>query len=35
VGIRGDRPPGVHYYKLVEGDAIYDPDIYGGPAHGV
>jgi len=22
--------PACHYYKLVEGDAIYDPDIYGG-----
>lgn len=22
--------PACHYYKLVQGDAIYDPDIYGG-----
>ena len=22
--------PACHYYKLVEGDAIYDPDVYGG-----
>ncbi len=22
--------PACHYYKIVEGDAIYDPDIYGG-----
>jgi heterodisulfide reductase subunit B2 len=22
--------PACHYYKLVEGDALYDPDIYGG-----
>jgi heterodisulfide reductase subunit B len=22
--------PACHYYKLVEGDAIYDPDLYGG-----
>ncbi|MDQ7802092.1 MAG: heterodisulfide reductase-related iron-sulfur binding cluster, partial [Armatimonadota bacterium] len=22
--------PACHYYKLVQGDAVYDPDIYGG-----
>lgn len=29
-GIRVAVHPACHYYKLVEGDAIYDPDIYGG-----
>ncbi len=29
-GIAVTVHPACHYYKLVEGDAIYDPDIYGG-----
>ena len=29
-GIVATVHPACHYYKLVEGDAIYDPDIYGG-----
>lgn len=29
-GIKVTVHPACHYYKLVEGDAIYDPDIYGG-----
>jgi heterodisulfide reductase subunit B len=29
-GITVTVHPACHYYKLVEGDAIYDPDIYGG-----
>jgi heterodisulfide reductase subunit B len=29
-GIRVTVHPACHYYKLVEGDAIYDADIYGG-----
>jgi heterodisulfide reductase subunit B len=29
-GIAVTVHPACHYYKLVEGDAIYDPDVYGG-----
>jgi heterodisulfide reductase subunit B len=29
-GIVATVHPACHYYKLVEGDAIYDPDVYGG-----
>ncbi len=29
-GIVATVHPACHYYKLVEGDAIYDPDLYGG-----
>ena len=29
-GVVATVHPACHYYKLVEGDAIYDPDIYGG-----
>jgi heterodisulfide reductase subunit B len=29
-GIATTVHPACHYYKLVEGDAIYDPDVYGG-----
>lgn len=29
-GIAATVHPACHYYKLVEGDAIYDPDVYGG-----
>jgi heterodisulfide reductase subunit B len=29
-GIKVTVHPACHYYKLVEGDAIYDADIYGG-----
>ncbi len=29
-GISVTVHPACHYYKLVEGDAIYDPDVYGG-----
>jgi heterodisulfide reductase subunit B len=29
-GIKVTVHPACHYYKLVEGDAIFDPDIYGG-----
>ncbi|NKQ54390.1 heterodisulfide reductase subunit B [Amycolatopsis sp. K13G38] len=29
-GVRVTVHPACHYYKLVEGDAIYDPDVYGG-----
>lgn len=29
-GIAAAVHPACHYYKLVEGDAIYDPELYGG-----
>lgn len=29
-GIAVSVHPACHYYKLVEGDAIYDPEVYGG-----